>query len=111
MSKEKSGILRISEDVVITITESAVNEIKGVEKIRRKSGFIRDLLIKDKPIEVKITGDVIEVNVDIVIKGGYNAASVGEKVQEAVKSEIQAMTGITVSRVNVTISGICFDVR
>ena len=49
------------------------------------------------------------MNAKIVVKHGYNVISVCEKIQEAVKSDIQAMTGITVSKVNVVVSGVSFE--
>lgn len=109
MNSENTGSMRISEDVIISIAESAVNNIKGVEKIRSGYGFLRKLFVNDRPVNVRVSGDVTEISIDVVLKYGCNAAKTSEKIQEAVKNEIQAMTGITVSRVNVTISGISFD--
>lgn len=109
MSAENKGTVRISEDVVTSLAAAAVTDIKGVEKIRPKYSSIRRFLKNDKPLEVRVTSDVIEINTDVILKYGYNAVSVCEKIQESVKSEIQAVTGITVSKVNVTVSGIIFD--
>ena len=109
MSKESTGAVRISEDVIISIAANAVNEVKGVEKIRSDYGFIRSFFVKKRPITVKADGDVVEISTDVVLKHGVSAASTCEKIQNAVKSEVQSATGITVSRVNVNVSGISFE--
>lgn len=109
MQKDNVGLLRISEDVVIKIAASAVNEIKGVEAIKSDRGIIKKIFTRDDPIRIKIFGDVIELSVDVVVKYGCNVISVCEKIQEAVKSSVQETTGITVSKVNITVSGISFE--
>jgi len=109
MQKQNTGSLRISEEVVVTIATAAINEIKGVEGIKPNGGVIKKFFVKKESVNVKIIGDVIEVNAKIVVKHGYNVISVCEKIQEAVKSDIQAMTGITVSKVNVIVSGVSFE--
>lgn len=106
MSKDNPGLLRISEDVVITIATAAINETKGVECIKPSGGFVKNLFIKKEPVNVRIIGDVVEINADVVVKQGYNAVTIAERIQESVKSDIQSMTGITVSKVNVIISGV-----
>lgn len=128
---EKDGTLKISEDVIATISRLAVNDIKGVEEIvpvheqvnskpdkasiTKKIASIRlaDIkkIIPDKKrhIKVKLLGDVVEITISIVIKYGYNVITVAESIQQAVKSSVQSMTGITVSRVNVIVSGISLN--
>ena len=53
--------------------------------------------------------DVAAIDVEIKVRGGEKACTVAEKVQKAVKENVQNMTGIPVARVNVTISGAVFD--
>jgi len=109
MSRENSGSVRISEDVIVSVASNAINEIKGVEKIRSDFGFFRNIFMKNKAVRVKTVGDVVEIYADVVLKHGVRAVSACEKIQNAVKSEVQSMTGITVSRVNINISGISFE--
>ena len=45
----------------------------------------------------------------IVIKSGEKACNVALDVQNAVKENIQNMTGVPVARVNVTVSGVVFE--
>ncbi len=57
MSGEKKGAVHIAEDVIISIASAAVNEVRGVEKIRSDYGFFQ----KKNPVRVRVTGDVIEI--------------------------------------------------
>ena len=55
MSGEKKGAVHIAEDVIISIASAAVNEVRGVEKIRSDYGFFQ----KKNPVRVRATGDVL----------------------------------------------------
>lgn len=123
----KSGTLRISEEVILTIAKLAISDIKGVEEIvpvndfgvKNKSlqklvsrdwGIARKLFgKKNNLIKVKLMGDVVEITLAVIIKQGHKVAMVAESIQNSVKSSVQSMTGITVSRVNVIISGISIN--
>lgn len=123
----KSGTLRISEEVILTIAKLAISEIKGVEEIVPVNDFgvtnkslqklaSKDWVIarklfgkKNNLIKVKLLGDVVEITLAVIIKQGYKVAMVAESIQNSVKSSVQSMTGITVSKVNVVISGISIN--
>lgn len=55
------------------------------------------------PVTVKITDGSAEITVLLGIKYGYKAQVCAENVQESIKSSVQDMTGIMVSKVNVKI--------
>ena len=42
-------------------------------------------------------------------KSGYNIVSVCEQIQERVKAAVQSMTGVTVSKVNVSVADVDFS--
>lgn len=100
--------LKISDDVIITVTRLAALDVKGVAGL---SGEINTLsrIKKNGPVHVSMIEDVAAIDVEIKVKGGEKACTVAEGVQKAVKENVQNMTGITVARVNVTISGAVFD--
>ena len=54
MSKENTGITRVSEDVVVSIATAAINDVKGVEKICTGAGIVKKIFTKDEPVSVKI---------------------------------------------------------
>ena len=45
----------------------------------------------------------------LVVRYGANIRRVSERVQEAVKDDVQTMTGITVSKVNIFIEDILIE--
>lgn len=114
MDKQKSskkGSLKISEEVIATIARSAALEIEGVEELANAKSSLKNVFIKPKQgyIIIAPMGDVVEITVGIVVKNGYTIAKVCEALQHNVKESVQSMTGITVSRVNVVVSAVCFD--
>ena len=57
-------------------------------------------------ILVQLTDDVAEITVNIMVRYGYKIPQLCEKVQENVKSSVQNMTCITVSKVNIVVTGV-----
>ena len=100
--------LKISDDVMITIARLAALDVKGVAGL---GGEINTMsrIRKNGPIKVSMMGDVAAIDIRIKVKSGEKARSVALDVQNAVKENIQNMTGVTVARVNVTISGVVFE--
>ncbi|HJC54685.1 MAG TPA: Asp23/Gls24 family envelope stress response protein [Candidatus Gemmiger stercoravium] len=105
-----AGSLKISTDVVAKIATLAAQEVDGVASVASGSmQSVRGLLSKaslHKPVAVVIEDGVATVTLHIVGKYGSKIVPVCEKVQENVKQTIQNMTGITVSRVDVIVSGL-----
>ncbi|MDR1674129.1 MAG: Asp23/Gls24 family envelope stress response protein [Oscillospiraceae bacterium] len=106
--------LRISETAVAEIAMRAISEIKEVGDIVQTNGFPGTLSkifhlggkIKGScPVKIKMHGDVVEVTAYVTVSRGCKVTAVAERIQEAVKSGVQNMLGITVSRVNVHILG------
>ena len=62
-----------------------------------------------KGIKVKIQENVVSVDVALNIRFGYAIPKVSASVQEKVKSAIENMTGLGVSRVNVRIARVDLD--
>lgn len=110
---QSQGSFKVSEDVIAKITEIAATEISGVAAEGQKLLTADSLLpIPQKllpPIKAYLTSDTAEITVSIVIVQGYNAVNVAQAVQKSVKSAVQSMTGIAVSKVNVVVAGIKFN--
>ncbi len=100
--------LKISDDVMITIARLAALDVKGVAGL---GGEINKMsrLRNNGPIKINMMGDVAAIDIRIKVKWGEKARTVALDVQNAVKENIQNMTGVTVARVNVTISGVVFE--
>ena len=98
IEKAKKGTLRVSQNVIITITKNAALEVEGVSRIAVRSLDIMKLFSS------KLDNSLI----NIVVLSGYNVMSVCEQIQEKVKSAVQSMTGVTVSKVNVSVVDVDF---
>ncbi len=106
--KTASSKLKISEDVIITVAKLAALDVKGVASL---SGEINKMskLKGNGPVRVSLMGDVAAIDMDIKVRGGVKAPAVAQEVQTAVKENVQTMTGVTIARVNVTVTGAVFD--
>ena len=99
------GSLQISTDVIAKIAKLATLEIEGVKEVSTGTMGVKSLFNKvnlQKPILVQLTDDVA----NIMVRYGYKIPQLCEKVQENVKSSVQNMTCITVSKVNIVVTGV-----
>ncbi|MBE6859057.1 MAG: Asp23/Gls24 family envelope stress response protein [Ruminococcus sp.] len=97
--------LKISDDVIITMSKLAALDVKGVAGLDGEVGKISKIR-GNGPIKISMIGDVAAIDIRIIVKVGEKACDVAQEVQTAVKENVQNMTGVTVARVNVTVSGI-----
>ncbi|MBD5080756.1 MAG: Asp23/Gls24 family envelope stress response protein [Ruminococcaceae bacterium] len=105
-----TGELRVSNDVIVRIAELAATEISGVAvengKLmvpQSKKGIAS---IFTSPVQVSLSKEAAAITVSIITLQGSKAVNVASAVQDSVKSAVQNMTGIPVSKVNVNIVGI-----
>lgn len=99
--------LKISDDVIVTVSKLAALDVKGVAALGGEVSKMSKIR-KNGPIKISMIGDVAAIDIDIVVKSGEKACEVAQEVQSAVKENVQNMTGVTVARVNVTVSGVSF---
>lgn len=105
-----NGTIKISDEVIETIASVAIAEIKGVSSTG--SGFVDGIAKRftKKTLTTGIKANVSETNasvdINIVVNYGVRIPEVAWEVQDAVKKEIELMTGLAVDKVNVRIVGI-----
>ncbi len=104
------GNVNISEDVIVTISNIAANEIEGVAGVY--SG-IADALMEifrgkkfNKGVSVVLEEEKISVTIIIDVEYGRIIPEVAKKVQENVKNAIESMTEREVNEVNVHVHGV-----
>ena len=108
--RQPVGSLKISEDVVATIASVAALEVEGVESlILPGSSKLFPRGFGKKAIHIDISDDFVEVGLSINLKFGARISDVCKSVQQNVKDNVQTMTGMAVSKVNVVVSGITFS--
>ena len=103
------GSLQISTDVIAKIARLAALEVDGVREVKACPYSMKSLLGRlatPKPVEVTLQDEVAEITVNVTIAYGARIPALSEKVQQNVKPSVQNMTSITVSRVNVVITGV-----
>ncbi|MDE5576740.1 MAG: Asp23/Gls24 family envelope stress response protein [Oscillospiraceae bacterium] len=109
---EKTNNLKIFENVVCKIVEIAALDVDGVCGFVTSGTDFTDLFIRavrQPDIGVRVSDGSAEISLGIKVSGKCRVKSVAEKVQKRVKDDVQSMTGIAVTKVNVYIYGIVFD--
>ncbi len=107
---ELSGNIRISDEVVVTIASVAVSEIEGVSGTG--AGIVEGIARKFSKksagggIKVTMTEDTVSIDINVIMNYGVRIPEVAWNVQDAVKREVELMTGLSVERVNVRVVGI-----
>ena len=112
VTRETVGNLKISEDVLATIAQFAAQEVEGVAAVTTENKNFSGLLAKaakQHPVHIELNGDIATVNICLDLYQGVSIPDVSLAVQNSVKSAIQSMTGITVSKVNIVVQGIAFE--
>ena len=109
--KQLSGSLQISQDVIATIASVAAQEIDGVASVAQHApGLQRNPLKKNykKPVDVVVADGLAQIDIGVTLNYGAKIGEVCTKVQSAVKDNVQSMTGMAVSKVNVFVARIAF---
>lgn len=110
---DELGNIHIAEDVLAVISTAAALEVEGVSGIHGGSRDIVDLLGKKnmtRGVNVEVDDeDGVQIELGIMIKYGYTIQEVARAVQDAVATNIESMSSLTVKSVNVNIVGITFE--
>ena len=108
-SRQPAGSLKISKDVIVTIARTAAKEVDGVVSLTEgESSRLFARGIGKKPVRVVLSDDFAEIDLQLVLKAGAKIPDVCSAVQSVVKDNVQTMTGIAVSKVNIVVAGISF---
>ncbi len=111
--KQEYGSVNISEDVIVSLVQNAVNEVDGVSGFANTAGNelaeLLGLKTLQKGIKVQFSDDKITVDVIITVKYGEKILDVAQKVQDSATALILSTTGIDNAEVNVHVSGISFE--
>ena len=107
---EENGNINISDDVVSTIASLAASEVKGIVGMSGSiSGGFAELLGKKnlaKGVKITINENDVILDLAVIVEYGVKIPDVAWELQEKVKTEVESMTGLNVSAVNVTVDGV-----
>mgnify|MGYP000877686533 FL=1 len=107
----RGGSLQISTEVLGKIARCAALEVAGVAEVScgSQNRKVKDFLERanvQSPVTVEMRDGTAEITLHLVVAFGARIPSVAEKVQENVKTAVQNMTNVTVSRVDLVSAGL-----
>lgn len=109
----QGGSLQISTEVIAKIARCAALEVEGVAEVScgTQNKKLKELLEASiqPPVAVEMRDGTAELTLHLIMASGARIPAVAEKVQENVKSAVQNMTSVTVSRVNLVIAGLAAE--
>jgi uncharacterized alkaline shock family protein YloU len=105
------GQITISDEVIALISGMAATECYGLVGMasRNIQDGIAELLGMDnmgRGVEVRLAGDEVVVGLYIIVEYGTKITEVAHNVMDKVRYVVESMTGLKVSRVNITIQGV-----
>jgi len=103
MAEIEKGSVGISRDVVTAIAGIAVSEVEGIGNLRDTDGVFRRGDGMKRFVDTEVEGDNVKVSVRIHVVYGTPIHRVAKQVQTRVKAEIERMTGLRVSAVDVDV--------
>ncbi len=111
IASQNSSSVKISDEVISTIASIAIKDVKGVMGLNASymSEFAQKFVKKTpapKGIKVSTGEDSVVIDISVNVEYGVNIPSVAWDVQDNVKKSVEAMTGLTVEKVNVHIVGV-----
>lgn len=107
---DKTGSINISNEVVSTVASLAASNVSGVSgMVSSISGGFAELLGKknmSKGVKVSVNDKMVTLDLAIIVEYGSKVPDVAWEIQEKVKAEVEAMTGLSVAAVNVSVEGV-----
>jgi uncharacterized alkaline shock family protein YloU len=107
------GTIKISDEVVAVIAKSAALAVEGV--VILSGGFVEgftELVGRKNPsrgIKVDIVEREVSIDIFLIVEFGYRIPEIAAKIQFQVKRDVQTMTGLAVTAVNIHVQGISFS--
>lgn len=107
-----AGVIKIHENVIATIVRKATCAVDGV--IRLAGSAIVDNIAEivgsrkmhDRAISVEISESDVKIEVKVKLVYGAHVPSVAAEIQNAIMEQVESITGMTVSQVNVVIDAL-----
>jgi uncharacterized alkaline shock family protein YloU len=98
------GSIKISEEVIATIALEALSHTEGVVISSASQGKQKHA----KTIRVKVDNGNVTINAAVFVSYGTSVLDAAKRAQSEVTEAVGAMTGLTVSAVNVSVVGVAF---
>ncbi|AKL94132.1 hypothetical protein CACET_c06220 [Clostridium aceticum] len=107
----EKGRIKIAHDILMTIARHTAEEVEGIVSIKGGlPGGIIELFSKKtstkKGVKIQNEETQVVINLSVVVDYGAVIPDIIKKVQEKVKSSVESMTDIQVSKVNVFVQDV-----
>ena len=115
LDENPDGTVSFATDVVATIAGLAATEVEGVSSMSSPSSGLVDMFSRKstrnftKGVRIDLDGNMVTVDITIVVEYGSPVPDVARGIQENVKKAIETMSGLTVHSVDVHVSGVSFE--
>ena len=109
----EGGRIIFADEVVATIASLAVTDVEGVSALN--GGMVEGISemlgkkVLTKGVKVEVGQEEAAIDISVNILYGYKIKEVCEKIQAAVKSAIETMTGLHVVEINVFVQSVVFE--
>lgn len=105
--------IQIANDVIASIAGLAAAEVEGIAGMSGGlGGGISEMLGKRGPakgVRLEVDGNHVGLDLYVVIRYGCKIPEIAGQLQERVKVQIENMTGLAVSHVNIHVQGVSFE--
>jgi uncharacterized alkaline shock family protein YloU len=106
------GTISIAEDVIATIAGLAAMDcygLVGMASRKQVKDSLSELLGRENPgrgVEVRISGEVVQVDLYIIVSYGTNIYEVAQNVRDKVRYVLNESIGVAVDSVNIFVQGV-----
>lgn len=115
LDENPDGTVSFATEVVATIAGLAATEVEGVASMSSPSSGLADMFSRKnarnftKGVRIDLDGNMVTVDITIVVEYGSPVPDVARGIQENVKKAIETMSGLNVHSVDVHVNGISFE--
>ena len=107
-----TGKINISEEVIAVVAGVATSEVKGIVGLCNPIGGISEFFGKknySKGVKVVLEENDVKISLSVTVEFGCNIPNVASEVQEKVKREVETMTSLNVTAVDVYVNAIAMN--
>ena len=103
------GLIHIHENVIVAAVRKAAVGVDGVIRlagsplVNNIAELIGNKTLGDRSIAVQIDGETVSIDVKINLAYGAHVPTVASNLQSAIVGEVEKITGMTVTGVNVLV--------
>ena len=108
---ETTSLVRISDDAIASIAALAATDIDGVHSMAGNitNKMVAMLGVKNLSKGVKISlgeDETVDIDLSLIVKYGCIIPEVCENVRDKVRCQVENMTGLRVTGVNIHVAGV-----